>query len=108
MIFNQARNKDFHPRFLRNGNELEMTEETKILGLILRTDLSWKSNTELVKRASKKLWCFRRLKNFGADTEDLLEVYLKQIRCLLEYAVAVWQPSLTYESESRKLQRCGT
>ena len=82
-----------------------MTEETKILGLILRTDLSWSSNTEyMVKRANKKLWCLRRLKNFGAETQDLLEVYLKQIRCLLEYAVAVWQPSLTYE-DSIKIER---
>ena len=105
MIFNPARTKDFHPRFSMNGNELEVTEETKILGLILRTDLSWSSNTEyMVKRANKKLWCLRRLKNFGAETQDLLEVYLKQIRCLLEYAVAVWQPSLTYE-DSIKIER---
>ena len=64
MIFYPARTKDFHPRFLMNCNELELTEETKILGLILRTDLSWSSNTEyMVKRANKKLRCLRRLKN---------------------------------------------
>ena len=58
----------------------------------------------MVKRASKKLWCLRRLKNFGAKTKDLLDVYIKQIRCLLEYAVTVWQPSLTAE-DSLKIER---
>ena len=58
----------------------------------------------MVKRANKKLWCLRRLKNFGAETHDLLEVYIKQIRCLLEYAVTVWQPSLTNE-DSIKIER---
>ena len=31
-------------------------------------------------------------------------MYTKQIRCFLEYAVAVWQPSLTYE-DSIKIER---
>ena len=53
----------------------------------------------MVKRANKKLWCLRRLKNLGAEVEDLLDVYFKQIRCLLEYGVAVWQPSLTNEDK---------
>ena len=98
MIFNPARTRDFCPRFLFNNNELEIVEETKLLGLIVRSDLAWTSNTEyIVKRANKKLWCLKRLKILGPETEDLIDVYIKQIRCLLEYAVAVWQPSLTKE-----------
>ena len=105
MIFNPSKTKDFHPRFEFNDNELELVEETKLLGLVLRSDLSWSSNTQyMVKRANKKLWCLRRLKNFGAETQDLLDVYIKQIRCLLEYAVAVWEPSLTVE-DSLKIER---
>ena len=98
MIFNPARTRDFCPRFLFNNDELEIVEETKLLGLIVRSDLAWTSNTEyIVKRANKKLWCLKRLKILGAETEDLIDVYIKQIRCLLEYAVAVWQPTLTKE-----------
>ena len=100
MIFNPARSVDFCPSFSLNDNELETVEETKLLGLIVRSDLSWTSNTQyMVKRANKKLWCLRRLKNLGAEVEDLLDVYFKQIRCLLEYGVAVWQPSLTNEDK---------
>ena len=48
----------------------------------------------MVKRAYKKLWCLRRL---GAEMDDLIDVFVKQIGCLLEFAVAVWQPNLTNE-----------
>ena len=91
MVFNPAKTMDFSPRFTFNENQLEIVEETKLLGLVIRNDLSWTANTEyMVKRAIKKLWCLRRLKNFGADTADLVDVYIKQIRCLLEFSVAVW------------------
>ena len=49
----------------------------------------------MISKANKRLWMLRRLKNLGAEKEDLLEVYVKQIRCLLELAVPAWQSSLT-------------
>ena len=70
--------------------------EMKILGLTLRNDLSWRENTNImVNKAYKRLWIIARLKGRGANIEDLLDIYIKQIRCLLEYGVAVWNSSLT-------------
>ena len=37
----------------------------------------------------------RRLSKLGASQTDMLDVYNKQIRCVLELAVAVWTPGLT-------------
>ena len=37
----------------------------------------------------------RRLKTLGADTADLVDVYVKQIRCVLELAVPAWQGAIT-------------
>ena len=37
----------------------------------------------------------RRLKGLGASTEDLLDVYRKQILCISEYAAPVWHSSIT-------------
>ena len=46
MIFNKSRNYDFPPELaFRNGQNLEVFEETKLLGLVLTTDLRWHSNT---------------------------------------------------------------
>ena len=39
----------------------------------------------------------RRLKKLGASQDDLLEVYVKQIRSLEENDVPVWNSSLTGE-----------
>ena len=61
-------------------------------------DISWESNTEyIIKRANSKIGCLRRLKKLGAKEEDLVDVYCKQIRSLLEHAVAVWHPGLSGE-----------
>ena len=77
-------------------------EETKLLGIIIRNDLSWSSHvTSMVKRANKKLWTLRRLKRLGSNTTDLLEVYFKQLRGILEQAVQVWHPSLTNFDRNR-------
>ena len=37
----------------------------------------------------------RQLKLIGASTEELLDVYSKQIRSVLEFAAAVWHSGLT-------------
>ena len=37
----------------------------------------------------------KRLKIIGANQEKLLDVYIKQIRSVLEYAAVVWHPGLT-------------
>ena len=109
MLFNPGKVRDFMPTFPLCDNELELVEETTLLGVVLRSDLSWASNTDyMVKRAYKKLWCLRRLKKLGANHEDLLDVYFKQIRSILEYAVAVWHPALTGEDRLRieRVHKC--
>ena len=46
----------------------------------------------------------RRLKNLGANNEELLDVYIKQVRSVLELAVPVWQPGLT-QLETQQIER---
>ena len=42
----------------------------------------------------------RRLKNMGASQCDLVDMFNKQIRSILELAVPVWQGSLTLEEKA--------
>ena len=98
MLFNPCTSKDFMPSFELNGHELEAVDKTKLLGVILTSDLKWADNTKyIVERANKKLWILRRLKKLGADQEDLLDVYAKQVRSICEFAAPVWHSSLTGE-----------
>ena len=51
------------PKIDLRGQQLE--------GVTIRSDLKWSSNTAyIVQRAANKLLLLRRLKNFGANTEE--------------------------------------
>ena len=56
---------DFMPEIIIDDHEHEVVDEIRLLGLILRVDMKWTSNT---------LWILRRLKNLGAQQSDLLNV----------------------------------
>ena len=46
MLFNPGRSLDFSPAFPLDGETIEVVEQTKLLGLIIRSDLSWVGNTD--------------------------------------------------------------
>ena len=63
---------------------------------MVTSDLSWSANVPyMVDRCNTKIWMLKRLKMQGANIVDLLDVYTKQIRSILEFAVPVWNSSLT-------------
>ena len=106
VLFNSARNYDFMPN-LQIGNNvlLEVVEEFKLLGLIFKSNLTWQANTEyMCRKAYARLWMLRRLKALGARDDEILDVFYKQIRSVLELAVAVWQPRLTL-AENKQIER---
>ena len=51
----------------------------------------------MIKRAYKKLWVIKRLSNQGARLGNIVDIYIKQVRSLLEYGVPVWNSGLTQE-----------
>ena len=105
MLFNTAKNYDFQPTINLDNECLETVEETKLLGVILRSDLRWGSNTDsITSKAYKRLWILRRLSEFGANRQDLLDVYILQIRPVMEFAVPVWHPGITV-SEAEDIER---
>ena len=84
------------PNVSVDGNQLQVVEEIRLLGVFIKSDMRWNSNTEnICRNAFSRLWIIKRLKNMGASEIDLLDVYQKQIRCTVEFAVPVWAGSLT-------------
>ena len=105
MLFNTCKNIDFHPTLEIDGCDIELIEEMKLLGVVITSDLRFHKNTEfIVKRGFSRIWILKRLKNLGASRKQLIDVYLKQIRSILELAVPVWQPTLTLE-DRLKIER---
>ena len=62
LVSNPGGSRDLHPRFIFNSMELEVVQEIKLLGVIVRNDLSWGPNTEtlgcLYKRGYKSIRTF--------------------------------------------------
>ena len=110
ILFNTARNFDFMPSLsLDDGLPLDVVEEVRLLGVQVRSDLSWRSNTSTIcQKAFARMWMLRRLKPLGATKEELLDVYDKQIRCITEFASAVWTSGLTGDeiNQLERIQKC--
>jgi hypothetical protein len=70
-------------------------EQIKLLGIIVTSDMKWHANTAyLCERGYIKLWLLSNLKRLGATTAELLDVYMKQCRSILELAAPVWTGGL--------------
>ena len=54
ILFNNTVNYDFQPNLtMDDGNQLEVVEEMRLLGVQVRSDLSWKSNNVEKAEASR-------------------------------------------------------
>ena len=106
MLFNPGKKCDFAPRIRAPDDSLlEVTEKFKLLGVIIRADMRWCNNTDYIFiRAMKKMWMLRNLKQMGGSEVDLLDIYVKHIRSIAEYAAPVWNFGLT-KKEVIKLER---
>ena len=64
-----------------NGDEEEMLESFKFLGVQITNNLSWSLHTDaIVKKAHQCLYFLRRLRKFGMSTTTLINFY----RCTIE------------------------
>ena len=109
ITFNPCIQTDFMPEVIIDDQELEVVDEIRLLGLIIRSDLKWISNTSnMVAKANKRLWILRRLSNLGASQIDLVDIYTKLIRSVLELAVPAWQGGLSQaeKQDIERVQKC--
>ena len=71
----------------------------KILGITVNDKLTWKDHiTNIVLKASKRLYLLCMLKRAGLSSNELLTIYTAMIRSVLEYGCEIWHPGLTKES----------
>ena len=70
--------------------------EHTTVGVKIQSNLKWNANTEYIcTKAYARLWMIRCLKSLGATANKLVDVFEKQVRCILELALAVWAGNLT-------------
>ena len=99
MLFNAAKKFDFQPNLVIDDVKLEVVEQMKLLGVVITSDLKWDQNTDYItKKAFSRLWLLRRLKKLGASRAALLDIYVKNVRSVVEYSSVVWGSSLTLKN----------
>ena len=96
MIFNFSKKYQFNTRLEMEGEVLDQVHQTKLLGLTIQDDLSWRANTDaLTKKAYKRMIILRNLFSFNVPVEDLIDIYYLYIRSVVEQSAVVWHSSLT-------------
>ena len=96
-MFNPSYKYTFPPElYISQKPYLEVVRSTKRLGLVLSDNLKWTSNTDfIIFKAMKRIWTLRILRKLGFGDQFILDVYFKEVRVMLEYAVQIWNGALT-------------
>ena len=85
-----------------DGTNVETMSETTLLGVIVTNDLKWSKNTSFIcLKARRKLWVIRRLMHLNLTQVELFDVYKKEVRSILVFAVPVWHSSITKKQSSQ-------
>ena len=105
MVFNFSKKFQFNTRLRLSEQKLDQVHQAKLLGLIIRDDLSWKANTaELTRRAYSRMVILKKLVQFDVPMSDLVLIYTLYIRSLTEQSSVVWHSSIT-KGEQKDLER---
>ena len=90
IIFNYTRDYQFSLRLYIQGSLLEIVEETKLLGTVISSDLTWWKNTNyLTKKGYQRLEILKKLYEFNVPIDDLVHIYTLYTRSILEFNCCV-------------------
>ena len=105
MIFNFTRNYQFGTRLYLENQLLETVQETKLLGTIISSDLTWWQNTNhLTKKGYQRLEILKKLYEFDVPEVDLVQIYTLYVRSILEFNSCVWHFNIT-QGENNDIKR---
>ena len=106
MMYNRARKWDFPPEvFFENGVQMNVVHQFKLVGVVITDDLKWEENTKYIcQKARRKLWLLRRMRGLDLTIPQMLDVYCKEVRSILEMCVPVWHSGLT-KKQSASIER---
>ena len=84
---------------------LQILDDTKLLGVIISADLTWRKNTKrLVLKSYQRTIILKKLYEFQVPVKDLVTIYTLFIRSMLEQSCVVWHSAITQE-ETADLER---
>ena len=101
MFCNSRIKWDLVPELSLDGKDnINIVDEMKIVGLIMRSDMKTISNTcYLTAKAYKRMWLIRRLKALRASTTQLVDYLHKQVLSVLWLGAPAWSCQLTLQEK---------
>ena len=104
-IFNFSKKYQFSTNIKIRDNEIETISDTKLLGTMITSNLSWNKNTRnLITESNKRMQFLHRAKKFTNNVSDLKKIYMLQVRSKLDQSAVVWHSSIT-KKNSGDLER---
>ena len=104
-IFNFSKKYQFSTHVKIREDDIETISDTKLLGTVITSDLSWNMNTrKLVIQANKRMQFLHRAKKFTSNVSDLKKIYMLQVRSKLDQSAVVWHSAIT-KKNSGDLER---
>ena len=71
---------------VEDGSPLPVIRKMRLLGLLLDCDLTWWPLVmDLVNRCKSKIWSLMKLREAGANRQQLTILYTARVRCTIEY-----------------------
>ncbi len=81
-----------------NGGFIERVNQSKLLCVIISSDLKWDAHVHYINsKAAKRIHYLRELKRSRLSQFHLLHIYVALVRSVVEYACHVWSTGLTKE-----------
>ena len=84
------------------NEDIEMVQETKLLGTVITDQITWDRNTEeLTKKDFKRMQLLNAAAAFTSNRKDLKDIYLTFIRSIVEQSAVVWHSGLSKRNKTR-------
>ena len=100
MLFNFSKNYQFSTKLTLMNEDIEMVQETKLLGTIITDQITWDRNTEeLTRKAFKRMQLLNAAASFTSKRKDLKDIYLTFIRSIVEQSAVVWHSGLSIRNK---------
>jgi ribosomal protein L22 len=91
VIFDLRRNKTKKDPIIINNSEVEIVPSYKYLGCTIQDDLKWDVHLKLqIKKATKRLYHVRCLKNLHVNSKIICMFYNATISSVLTYVIPTW------------------
>ena len=105
MLCNTRQKWDMIPELYFKGEQIQIVEEIKVVGFVLRNDMkTWSNTAYITGKAYKRMWLIRRLKALGASTAQLTDTLEKQVLSVLWLGAPAWYCLLT-QAEKTHIDR---